>query len=482
MQKRVWEFLIKASIILLCSSSSFFAFASGLHHESDTVLDVKAFGATGDGRTDDTNAFSSALQTLAEHGGGTLIVPSGTYVVADLRIGSNTAIKGIGVPRPTLVKRSDAATILNLSGELVAGSRQPLRNITVESLILRGRSVEDGFKEHIHNLIAIGVTRLIVHDVFFAAFQGDGLYIGSRLDPSEHVLHNSDIIVSNNEFSGTNAQNRNGISIIDCSRCIFEHNWFGDITRSKMPGAIDIEPNRSDEVIRDIVVRNNTVQHTNGTAAFSLALLGRGSPACCTHVIFEGNYVEHANVGIFVAIRSAQPKLTQLDLVIRNNMIRSVTQPLTISDFSGWIHLAGNHFSDGPAGAAVACRSACRISFAQNDFLRVGSESSGGILLSGKLSSVDFRNNSFTDAGPSRKQGGAIYFASVPINKLEVVRNKFASPNHVTHSAVGAASDAKFTGDRVIWTGDILEDGIQAGVLSQDSGRNHHDLGSAMPL
>jgi len=56
--------------------------------------DVRAFGATGDGTTDDTTAFTQALASLSE--GGVLAVPPGVYRVTPgaLTIPSKTAVLG----------------------------------------------------------------------------------------------------------------------------------------------------------------------------------------------------------------------------------------------------------------------------------------------------------------------------------------------------------------------------------------------------
>jgi len=46
------------------------------------VVSVKAFGAVGDGVTNDTAAFNTALKSLADAGGGVCLVPRGTYLIS----------------------------------------------------------------------------------------------------------------------------------------------------------------------------------------------------------------------------------------------------------------------------------------------------------------------------------------------------------------------------------------------------------------
>ena len=53
---------------------------------------VLAYGATGNGSTDDTAAIQAALDAALAAGGGTVVIPSGTYKTTGLTIGSNTTL------------------------------------------------------------------------------------------------------------------------------------------------------------------------------------------------------------------------------------------------------------------------------------------------------------------------------------------------------------------------------------------------------
>jgi polygalacturonase len=52
------------------------------------LFDVRTFGATGDGKTVDTDAVNRAIQAVAEAGGGTLVFPAGTYVCFTIHLRS----------------------------------------------------------------------------------------------------------------------------------------------------------------------------------------------------------------------------------------------------------------------------------------------------------------------------------------------------------------------------------------------------------
>lgn len=66
-----------------CSYAGYAAGEAALP-EPRVVADVKAHGARGDGRTDDTAAFTAALAAAANAGGGAVLAPAGTYRIEGL--------------------------------------------------------------------------------------------------------------------------------------------------------------------------------------------------------------------------------------------------------------------------------------------------------------------------------------------------------------------------------------------------------------
>lgn len=94
------------------------AFTSLLLHAAawaDSPINVKDFGASGDGETDDTAAFQRALDAAAAEGGGAVLAPRGNYFFAGhLNVPQAVALKGVwesvpahngirdrGLPKPT---------------------------------------------------------------------------------------------------------------------------------------------------------------------------------------------------------------------------------------------------------------------------------------------------------------------------------------------------------------------------------------------
>ncbi len=58
----------------------------------DVVFNVKDFGATGDGKTLDTDAINQAIIAANAAGGGTVQFPAGTYLSASIRLKSNVTL------------------------------------------------------------------------------------------------------------------------------------------------------------------------------------------------------------------------------------------------------------------------------------------------------------------------------------------------------------------------------------------------------
>ena len=88
-------------------------------------FEVRAFGATGDGRTKDTMAFQKALDACKAAGGGTVLVARGYYLIGSIVLGDNTTLQLEG--RATLIGSPDLADYplvqVRWEGEFEGGHR-----------------------------------------------------------------------------------------------------------------------------------------------------------------------------------------------------------------------------------------------------------------------------------------------------------------------------------------------------------------------
>ncbi len=63
------------------------------HERPGSIYDVRAFGATGDGKTLDSPAINRTIEAAANAGGGTVLFPAGTYNSFSIRLKSNIALQ-----------------------------------------------------------------------------------------------------------------------------------------------------------------------------------------------------------------------------------------------------------------------------------------------------------------------------------------------------------------------------------------------------
>ncbi len=432
---------------------------------SHLTLNIKDFHPVGDGKTDDTESFTGALDRLRD-GGGTLIVPPGTYVVGDLKVGSGTVLRGNGPNAfPVLLKALKAKSIIELSSRALPNSTAQLHDITIEYLTLRGRSLEDGFSEHIHNINVMGIDKLTISHVRFESFQGDGLYLGTRVR-GDNVLHNSEVNVSDSTFDGADFENRNGISVIDCSRCLFDRNEFANLSRSDMPGAIDLEPNQPVEIIRDVSLRNNVVTSSRG-AGIAVVIRPEGFHQSPSRILIENNRIQNTAKGILVLWKGNEsgPKTSPARVVIRRNQITNADQALILDGAAGFI-ADENDISVSRQGVQLGAHfGISNMHIGRNRLAHLGVDSGHGIMLFGPVTAVIFEGNSFEDLGSQESDGSAIYFARGSAKDVKFVGNTFSSPGHQTRIAIGSASLVAFTPDSIAWASNILKDGVTAGTF-----------------
>ncbi len=90
------------------SATAPFALYTDTGAASSAVINVKDWGAVGDGTTDDKAAIQSALTSVASTG-GSVYLPSGVYIVSDaVWIKSNTHVYGDGIDATTIKRQANS--------------------------------------------------------------------------------------------------------------------------------------------------------------------------------------------------------------------------------------------------------------------------------------------------------------------------------------------------------------------------------------
>lgn len=134
---------------------------------SEEVINVRHFGAEGDGVTDDTTAFNTAFAYAHLIGGGVVFIPAGTYIIGGnypskdyVEFYSNTHI--VGVPGATVLKYPST---LSDDGATGVGIQSLMRNHTevantgytaTENVVIEGITF-DGGEGLLHKSTHLGI-------------------------------------------------------------------------------------------------------------------------------------------------------------------------------------------------------------------------------------------------------------------------------------------------------------------------------------
>lgn len=261
-------------------------------HKGDLVVNVKDYGAVGDGVTNDADAIKTAI---AAGSGGVVYFPHGTYLVGiggPLTVPDSTALVGTG--RGSILKRADVMSYVGI----VANSDYATNSTGNSHIVLRGLSFDGNganqspaYSEFRHCVELIGVNDALIENCHFYNLSGDGVYVSSTCDSTPRANYSRNIKIVGNHFEETNHA-RNGISIIDAIGVIISGSTFVNISSATMPGAIDLEPDFANQRIGNLVVSGNSfIGCRQGVVALN------GVSATCFDLIIIGNAIRDTNNG-----------------------------------------------------------------------------------------------------------------------------------------------------------------------------------------
>lgn len=250
------------------------------------TYNVKDFGATGNGVTNDTKAIQAALDAAHAAGGGTVYIPEGIYIITGtgkayegaLRIYSNTELYGDGMG-DTELKLQDGWSS-KITGLIRTPVNEETHDVIIRDLTLNGNrenttadvdgimtGVLPGSPKQDNNIL---IERVEIHDVSRIAFnpheQTTNLIIRDSV-----AHHNSwdgfvGDYVSNAVYENNvaYANDRNGINIVTHSHDVvvqnnisYDNGQYGIVVQ-RGTGSETI-PGYEDLLNYNVVVENNTV-------------------------------------------------------------------------------------------------------------------------------------------------------------------------------------------------------------------------------
>ena len=246
--------------------------------EAATVVDVRTFGAKGNGATNDTAAIQKAINSLPSTG-GTVVIPSGVYgidAVTSLKLRSNVTIQmspstilGV-IPNAAAhyeVLHIGGVSNVNINGGVLYGDR----------LTHKGTTGEHGFGAAVLGSSNVTITGTASNNMW-----GDGFYIGngptfgSSLKTRSTNVKLIDVTADNNRRQGISITSGKDISIVRAKLTN---------TNGAAPSAgIDVEPNGKTDILQNIsIVDTYTANNQGAGIALSLgAIVGTTTPISIT--------------------------------------------------------------------------------------------------------------------------------------------------------------------------------------------------------
>lgn len=378
---------------------------------------------------DDTAAIQLAVNNAQN-----VFFPEGSYLTDSITGRAGQHVFGVNMDAVTIIEK----TICNGCGWYTVDTLSSIvqyDGIHIEGMTVYGGSDVLGFSEFLHGISLSGVKNTVVENVYFKAFRGDGLYLGTGT--SGNLAHNTNVTVRNSVFDGVNQTNRNGVSIIDGSNIVIENNNFLNTTKSTMPGAVDIEPDGGNNILANIIVRNNYFSNIGGTVGvITMALDGQTFTTQPSGFIVENNYITGFNFAGLRFFNQITGGVTDAyngyGIHWKNNYLANGVLAFQLSNAKGAI-IEGNTWVDmtnqGNVSDSTANDNGLDITLRSNLFSRVGKASGNACIYVFTASRVTFDNNEFSDCGlTSGTSGYGVDFNTGTSSSITFSNNNWLSP------------------------------------------------------
>lgn len=243
-------------------------------NNTERVVNVMSFGAVGDGETNDTNAFTNAINVIKENGGGILYIPK-TYTFAVhsngvlcLDICSNIEITGGG--RILLADGSTDGT------QAIISNTENIENVYIHDIIVDGN--EKLTKETISNVSIINAKNVVIENVTCKNANFCGLMLRDTIGQEQNKIINNTVL--NTGYIAIQVTNNNNVLIAN------------NIIDGTVDNGIDCEGNATtnESVAGNIVIANNVIDNIGNVGVF-IESMG--------NIVVNGNTMENIKNGIY---------------------------------------------------------------------------------------------------------------------------------------------------------------------------------------
>ncbi len=298
------------------------------------AVNVKDFGAVGDGVTDDTAAFNAAIGS----GNVSVYVPEGTYIVSEssgsacISLKSNLKISGAGMG-VTVIKRADNATTSFERMMYGVG----VSNVTVSDLTLDSNGAnQNSAYEHHHAFMVTWDGTYGSSDIFLTRVEakdtiGDTFFFHLK----STNCHMTDCISDNPLRVGANVGFLDGGSIKGCD------------FRNQKTNGIKTEPNDPGDVARNISIVGNTFS-SDWALGSGVGGVTLGSPTTATlnGISIVGNTFIGIDVPVLLSKAAKNITVTGNTMLGCRHVVRALSFTSGLGDIQENILISNNSAYD----------------------------------------------------------------------------------------------------------------------------------------
>lgn len=225
---------------------------------ADRGVSPHSFGATGDGRTDDTDAFQRAIDSLGP-AGGVVAVPAGRYMIDPLR--------GLQLRSRVHLQLDPAATLQAIPNAADRAVMVMLQDVS--DVVISGGSFVGERDQHLgttgewgHGIQLRGASRVVLRDLRVSNCWGDGLSVAAtkatRDDPG--VRPSTDVLLqrcisTGNRRQGLTIGYAQRVRVLDCE--------FSGTGGTAPEAGIDVEPDAGPPAV-DVEIAGCRIHDNHG--------------------------------------------------------------------------------------------------------------------------------------------------------------------------------------------------------------------------
>lgn len=248
------------------------------------LVNVREFGAKGDGTTDDRASIMNAV-IAASAKGGTVFFPPGTYLISlglDINY-SNVTLMGAS-PFASTIKLAVSSSFI-IDTEPAQQSNIGIVNLGIDGSKDAQADSTGGIGIYFRKVDKGFIRNCYIHDV-----ARSGIIIGLANDgtPCNDIDVSGNLLVNCGLAAGGGGHDKVGIGVVNGRRVTV----IGNIIRNCVLTGIDLEKHGSDlDVLEQIVVANNVIEAGpyNFSEVFGIAVLGAGF--FCSDITLSGNII-----------------------------------------------------------------------------------------------------------------------------------------------------------------------------------------------